>query len=132
MEEDIEIIEDNIDMFMDTLYECYRQSKVKPFEKAIKNLIARYKELEEENIELKNKSDENLAYYDQIYKNGIYTGQKAVEEKIKEKITEEIEKEIEVKRNILNFTNDRVDARILSDDINTLYKVKKVLEEFLD
>jgi hypothetical protein len=60
--------------------------------KAIENLIKRNKELEEENIELKNKSDENLAYYDQIYKNGIYTGQKAVEEKIKEKI-EELNKE---------------------------------------
>ena len=47
MEEDIKIIEDNIDMFIDTLYECYRQSAVKPFEKAIKNLLAKYKKLKE-------------------------------------------------------------------------------------
>lgn len=53
MEEDIEIIEDNIEMFIDTLYECYRQSAVKPFEKAIENLIARYKELKQENEQLK-------------------------------------------------------------------------------
>lgn len=35
-------------MFIDTLYECYRQSEVKPFEKAIENLIARNKQLEKE------------------------------------------------------------------------------------
>ena len=50
MEEGIYEIENNIDMFMDTLYENYRQSTVKSFEKAIKNLIARNKDLEEENI----------------------------------------------------------------------------------
>lgn len=49
MEKDIEILEDNKDMFIDTLYECYRQSAVKPFEKAIENLINRVKELEEDN-----------------------------------------------------------------------------------
>ena len=53
MEEDIWEIENNIDMFMDTLYENYRQSAVKPFEKAIQNLIAKNKELEEENRKLK-------------------------------------------------------------------------------
>lgn len=57
MEEDIREIEDNIDMFMDTLYENYRQSAVKPFEKAIQNLIARYKELEEINKNLKKQVD---------------------------------------------------------------------------
>ena len=55
------------------------------------NLIEKQsKEIEE----LKEKDDANLAYYDQIYQNGIYTGQKAVEEKIKAKI-EELENEKE-------------------------------------
>ena len=52
------------------------------------NLIEKQsKEIEE----LKEKDDANLAYYDQIYQNGIYTGQKAVEYKIKAKI-EEVDK----------------------------------------
>ena len=54
--------------------------------------IERYNQLEKEIEELKEKDDANLAYYDQIYQNGIYTGQKAVEYKIKAKI-EECEKE---------------------------------------
>ena len=49
MKEDIKIIEDNIDMFMDTVYKNYRYSGVKGFEQAIENLIVRYKELEEKN-----------------------------------------------------------------------------------
>ena len=49
----IEILEDKKEMFIDTLYECYRQSEVKPFEKAIENLIQENKELKEENNKLK-------------------------------------------------------------------------------
>ncbi len=53
--------------------------------KIILNLIEKQqKEIEE----LKEKADANLAYYDQIYQNGIYTGQRAVEDKIKAKIEE--------------------------------------------
>ena len=48
----------------------------------------RIMDLEKEIEELKEKDDANLAYYDQIYQNGIYTGQKAVEDKIKAKIEE--------------------------------------------
>ena len=51
----------------------------------ILNLIKKQsKEIEE----LKEKDTANLAYYGQIYQNGIYTGQKAVEDKIKAKIEE--------------------------------------------
>ena len=54
-------------------------------QKILVNLIEKQsKEIEE----LKEKDDANLAYYDQIYQNGIYTGQKAVEDKIKAKIEE--------------------------------------------
>lgn len=53
------------------------------------NLIEKQsKEIEE----LKEKDDANLAYYDQIYQNGIYTGQKAVEDKIKAKIGKRMQK----------------------------------------
>ena len=49
------------------------------------NLIEKQqKEIEE----LKEKDDAILAYYDQIYQDGIYTGQKAVEYRIKAKIEE--------------------------------------------
>lgn len=55
----------------------------------ILNLIEKHsKEIEE----LKEKDDANLAYYDQIYQNGIYTGKKAVEDKIKAKIEEQYDK----------------------------------------
>ena len=54
----------------------------------VKLIEKQSKEIEE----LKEKDDANLAYYDQIYQNGIYTGQKAVEDKIKAKI-EELEKQ---------------------------------------
>lgn len=72
MEEDIWEIENNIDMFMDTLYENYRQSAVKPFEKAIENLMERNKDLKmkiealgyciNENTNLLEKKDEATQY----------------------------------------------------------------------
>ena len=48
----IEILEDKKEMFIDTLYECYRQSEVKPFEKALENLIKENKELKEKDIHI--------------------------------------------------------------------------------
>ena len=62
--------------------------------KSIKILLNLIEKQSKEIEELKEKDDANLAYYDQIYQNGIYTGQKAVEEKIKAKI-EEYKKQIE-------------------------------------
>lgn len=56
--------------------------------KAIKQAINLIEKQSKEIEELKEKDDANLAYYDQIYQNGIYTGQKAVEDKIKAKIEE--------------------------------------------
>ncbi len=43
VDEAIEIIEDNLDMFINDLLDIYRQSTVKPFEKAILTLINHYK-----------------------------------------------------------------------------------------
>lgn len=63
----------------DVMYENRHYKQIE----TILNLIEKQsKEIEE----LKEKDDANLAYYDQIYQNGIYTGQKALEEKIKAKI----------------------------------------------
>lgn len=74
MEKDIEILEDNKDMFIDTLYECYRQSAVKPFEKALENLINRVKELEK---------------YEEYYRDMEEVNKKFIAvDKIKEKIEE--------------------------------------------
>ena len=65
------------------------------------NLIEKQsKEIEE----LKEKDDANLAYYDHIYQNGIYTGQKAVEYKIKAKI-----EEIKQKKYILSSRDSEIE-----------------------
>ena len=87
--------------------------------KSIKILLNLIEKQSKEIEELKEKDDANLAYYDQIYQNGIYTGQKAVEEKIKAKI-EELEKEytgcttnvFSVLQSLLE--KEHVDVRILN------------------
>lgn len=40
LEEAIEIIENDLDMYINDLMDIYRQSKVKPFEKAIKRVLS--------------------------------------------------------------------------------------------
>ena len=89
MEEDIEILEDNKDMFIDTLYECYRQSAVKPFEKAIENLINRIKELEEEVERRIEKEALDYRYVDKnMLRKDIIQRDYIPKSKIKEKIEE--------------------------------------------
>ena len=85
------------------------------------NLIEKQsKEIEE----LKEKDDANLAYYDQIYQNGIYTGQKAVEYKIKAKIEEYDDKGMTV-----NLAN-RSAGKTFQQAVH--YEVKKVLQSLLE
>jgi hypothetical protein len=60
-------------MFIDTLYECYRQSEVKPFEKALENLI-------QENKELKEKIEEYEKQLDLDYVEGNYILKSALQE----------------------------------------------------
>lgn len=62
----IEILEDKKEMFIDTLYECYRQSEVKPFEKALENLIKENKELKEKNKKWEEIYDEDQEQITQL------------------------------------------------------------------
>lgn len=59
MEEDIEIIEEFIES--DGIYEIYHASHADKVTKAIENIIARLKELEKENKELKQKINNAMA-----------------------------------------------------------------------
>lgn len=56
-----------------------------------------------------------------------YIRKREIEEKIKE-----LKNEIEEKRSIAIKTTDRVDARILNDQIDALYKAIEVLKELLN
>lgn len=63
---DIEILEENKEIFIDILYECCRQSQVKPFEKALENLIKENKELNEKNKKWEELYDEDQKYITQL------------------------------------------------------------------
>lgn len=56
-----------------------------------------------------------------------YIRKREIEEKIKE-----LENEIKEKRSIAMKTTDRVEARILNDQIDALYKAIEVLKELLN
>lgn len=95
--------------------------------KTLVNLIEKQsKEIEE----LKEKDTANLAYYDQIYQNGIYTGQRAVEGKIKAKIQEcreilySFEKELELKANKEKY--------IHKESMNCLLSQISILQSLLE
>lgn len=79
----IEILEDKKEMFIDTLYESYRQSEVKPFEKALENLI-------KENKELKDKCKELNFKYTAQWVDDNFIAKSKVKEKIEE-LQEEFE-----------------------------------------
>ena len=84
-----------------------------------------FKRQEKEIEELKEKDDANLAYYDQIYQNGIYTGQKAVEDKIKAKIEEVEQWELyNMKIPRLSTLDERLGAKI-----GIKYVLQSLLEE---
>ena len=91
---------------------------------AIKILLNLIEKQSKEIEELKEKDDANLAYYDQIYQNGIYTGQKAVEYKIKAKIEEYDDKGMTV-----NLAN-RSAGKTFQQAVH--YEVKKVLQSLLE
>ena len=72
IEEAIEELEyGNKDMFMDTLYECYRQSVVKPFEKAIETLLTAYEKEKEYSIKIQKLYFEQRDIINHDYKDKI-------------------------------------------------------------
>lgn len=96
-EEIIEILEDR-DMFIDTLYENYRQSTVKPFDKAIQGLLDLYNKEKEKNkkqsvaiteykelLEQANNKVDELQNTDLaiVYMTGFYDGENKWKNKIK-------------------------------------------------
>ena len=84
-------------------------------------------------IEKQQKEIEELKNADltTVYLNGVYDGEKKVQDKIKAEI-EEIDEEIKVKREIAKNPMDRVAGRLLTDSIVELEKTKKVLQSFLE
>ena len=115
--EDIKVLES----FIKQLEEYEDEQELK---QAIENLIKKYKELEE--------------HMQKFYTAELFTAKqvKLIEEdyipksKVREKI-EKLQNEIKENRSIASRTADRVEARILNDQINELYKAIKILEELL-
>lgn len=100
--------------------ECYYTKVID----IVYNLVQKQsKEIEE----LKEKDDANLAYYDQIYQNGIYTGQKAVEYKIKAKI-EEYENKIKKIRS-KKLINEPEDTIIITRYAHYISVLQSLLEK---
>lgn len=101
----------------DDLFEVDKQALI--------GLLDLYNEEKEKNKQLEN------ADLTTIYIDGFYDGKNKLKDKIKERI-EEVENEIKEKRSIAIKPTDRVEGRILNDQIDALYKTIEVLKELLE
>ena len=102
-EEIIEILEDR-DMFIDTLYENYRQSTVtvKPFDKAIQGLLDLYQKEKEKNKELDKDLHDDKEYIRELHHkltNAIEIKYIHEDYILKSKVREKIEEAKEFKKN---------------------------------
>lgn len=128
MEEDLEILEKElanirnlIDYYSYEALDLDKQIRMERFKKAIENLIARNKELEDELKRQINAREITEKYIDEKF---------IEKSKVREKI-EELKGKIEYYKKCANIAKDRVEKRLMCDQINELKTAIKYFEELL-
>ena len=123
MEEDIKILEEWIEETNKAWGENEWLEEIPmPREKiALENLLKRNKDLEE------NISKEHTLGYSQ----GVYDCSEAWKEEIREKI-EELETRLKVFEKDIRYCKDRVEARLMNDEIYVLRRCRDLLQELLE
>lgn len=136
MGEDIEILEDKLKLNATTKFDWFGEKEFK----AIENLINRNKELEKENKELyeikyvastfTDRTMKQFSIGEFRYKVNWFKENYIPKSKVEEKI-EELKIKIEDYKNMANTLTDRVDKRIICDQIEELKTTIKYLQELL-
>lgn len=125
MEEDIMILESEC-YYLEELGYLRENNHFIRFNQALKNLVKGYKKLEVENEELK-----RLANNKQFFSH-IYIAQKYIpKSKIKEKI-EELETKLKVFEKDIRYCKDKVEARLMNDEIYVLRRCMDLLQELME
>ena len=101
----IEILKDR-EYDFDELYCTFRQSFIKPYDKSIGIILELIEKQQKEIEELKN------ADLTTVYLNGVYDGEKKVQDKIKAKI-EELQEDIKYSANPLSIDNSKFGIKVL-------------------
>ena len=121
MEEDIKILEEIIEYCKEHLPPYYKDEDLQ----AIENLIKGYRELEEEKKELQKYIKDYLIPKSTI--NLIYIPKSKIKEKM-----EELETKLKVFEKDIRYCKDRVQARLMNDEIYVIRRCRDLLQELME
>lgn len=124
MEEDIKLLKE----WLIQLNELFEKTKINNTKerKSLENLIKGYKKLEVENEELKRLAN-NKQFFSHIYIAQKYTPKSKIKEKI-----EELETKLKVFEKDIRYCKDKVEARLMNDEIYVLRRCMDLLQELME